>query len=136
MLDDTKIILDALHAALEPTGVLHEYADPRVAIAYLREHQVDVILTDISMPALPVDGRWFVTEVRKLYPAVPIIINTADDTLSLAALRGISGLDFVLKGPRYAQKIKSTVRRALRSVRTSPAPTRGRSTNGYKADLT
>lgn len=61
-----------------------EFDDPRPALEFLREHHVDLVIVDIRMSHLPVDGLWFMDQFRAFDAVTSIIIRTAHDDLTIA----------------------------------------------------
>lgn len=60
-----------------------EAANGREALELLHQTRPDAILTDLDMPEL--DGLELVREVRKLYPAIPVVLMTAKGSEEIAA---------------------------------------------------
>lgn len=125
-LDDVKIVRDAVRLVLPPTATLREFGDPRDAIAFLRHHQVDAILTDLSMPHLPCDGRWFIAEVRKLDQNVAIVVNTADHNCAVSDFAPYHPIDILVKGRGYPEALLDTVERAVAITAEKRAESAGR----------
>ena len=91
--ESLKIVLDQ-NEDIEVTGVAE---NGQILMDMLKESQPDVILMDVRMPEL--DGVEATREVKRLYPAVKIIILTTfdDDEYVFNALKyGASG--YLLKG--------------------------------------
>lgn len=61
-----------------------EFDDPRPALEFLRHHPVDLVIVDIRMTHLPVDGLWFMEQFRAFDFVTSIIIRTAHDDLAIA----------------------------------------------------
>lgn len=61
-----------------------EFDDPRPALEYLRHQSVDLVIVDVRMPHLPVDGLWFMEQFRAFDFVTSIIIRTAHDDLAIA----------------------------------------------------
>lgn len=72
----SRVILEELVGGLDPGIVVHSFADPRAALAWIARHPPDLVLTDYRMPGM--DGVELVRRLRAL-PAcadVPIIVVT------------------------------------------------------------
>jgi signal transduction histidine kinase/CheY-like chemotaxis protein len=89
-----------------------ELTDPRLAVTYLQEHSVDLLLVDIRMPE--VDGFEVITHARRLQPGIAILVMTGYGTVETAirALRqGVDGL--LLKPFDRGNELIEAVRQAL-----------------------
>ncbi|MGC8769907.1 MAG: EAL domain-containing protein [Brevinematia bacterium] len=77
--------------------------DGEKALKIFKEHQIDVIITDIRMPKM--DGLALSREVRKTNPTIPIIITTAysDAEYLLESLE--IGINQYIVKPIYIDKI-------------------------------
>ncbi|NOH03122.1 MAG: response regulator [Chloroflexi bacterium] len=67
--------------------------DPRLAIEYLKENRIDLLLVDIRMPE--VDGFEVIQHAQRLQPDAAVLIMTGHgtvDTAIRAAARGVDGL--------------------------------------------
>ena len=77
LVDDHEIFLEGLQRLLSDVGnidVIGTANDGNEALAFLQEHEPDLILTDLSMPGM--DGIALVKEVKKNYPAIKIMVLT------------------------------------------------------------
>lgn len=75
--DDHSIVRAGLRRIVEESGdvtVVAEAADGREALRKIHESKPDVAVLDISMPGL--DGLEVVTELRSLFPKLPVLILT------------------------------------------------------------
>ncbi|NLT16238.1 MAG: response regulator, partial [Clostridiales bacterium] len=100
VVEDELPILDNLVRKIEasslPFTVVGSARDGESGLAFLRENQVDLLVTDIRMPVM--DGLKLLKEARELYPALKVLIISGYDEFSYAqeALRhGAS--DYLLK---------------------------------------
>jgi two-component system sensor histidine kinase DegS len=73
-LDDDEINLAILEANLEEYYEILGFSDPNEAIEYLKDKQVDVILTDQIMPKM--DGIEFLQAIENIQPEVARILLT------------------------------------------------------------
>jgi CheY-like chemotaxis protein len=77
VVDDSHEVLTQVEQLLRSAGYT-VYATPfgRVALEYLRQHPVDLVLTDIYMP--DVDGFDLMRAIRSRHPGMPVIAMSAD----------------------------------------------------------
>ena len=97
LLDDETSLIKWLSYALEQRGYqVYATTNPRDALVELRNHQYDLIVSDIKMPEL--DGFEFLKKVRSIHPSVPFIFITAYGSMDSAinALRDRAS-DYILK---------------------------------------
>ena len=74
LVDDHQIVIDGLMALLKGEQ-RYQFAfattQPKEVIEQLKNHHVDVLLTDVMMPDLP--GNVLAKEVRKQFPSIKIL---------------------------------------------------------------
>lgn len=105
--DDHVLFRQALRHLLEmepDIRVVAETGDGATAIELVEKHRPDVVLLDISMPAM--DGIVATAKLRAEYPAIGIVILTmfAEDTHIIRAIRaGANG--YLLKNTESARVI-------------------------------
>ncbi|MBU0481513.1 MAG: response regulator transcription factor [Proteobacteria bacterium] len=95
--DDHSIVREGLRGIIEDCQdmiVCGEAAEGRVALDWLRENDncCDVVLLDISMPGM--DGLEVLTEIKKNFPGVAVLILTmhSEEQYALRVIRsGASG---------------------------------------------
>jgi putative nucleotidyltransferase with HDIG domain len=112
IVDDEEAIREVVSTLLEAQGYeCNSVGNGRLAQAYLADHQVDLVLSDMVMPEM--DGLSLVEWLRKTDPDVPAIMVTAMHDLS-AALEAIrrGAYDYILK-PFEKDNLYLGVRRAL-----------------------
>ncbi len=82
---DRKLICRLLEKV--PGWIVDSVTDGMVALEFLRESPVDLVVTDLQMPAI--DGVQLVREIRKDYQQIPVLLVTAfgSESASLAALQ-------------------------------------------------
>jgi len=74
LVDDHQIVIDGLMSLLRGHNRFHvafATTDPREVIAKMKLTRIDILLTDILMPALP--GNELAKQVKKAFPAVKIL---------------------------------------------------------------
>ena len=111
--DDDPAVLRSLHRLFreEPVEVLSTLK-PELALKWIGEHEVDVLLTDQRMPGM--SGTSLVEEARKCSPRTSCVLLTAyphEVTLMTRALQEADGL---ISKPWDGPMLRSTVRQILR----------------------
>ena len=73
--DDDNKLREVLKRELEDFGLeVHAFADPKVALAHLERHPVDVALIDLRLPGM--DGLQLLERLRALDEALPVVMLT------------------------------------------------------------
>jgi CheY-like chemotaxis protein len=89
VVDDSPMDRRLIGGLLEkdPQWTVHYAQDGREALAQMRRTLPDLVITDLLMPGM--DGLALVRAVREQYPAVPVILITAQgsDTIAVDALQ-------------------------------------------------
>lgn len=76
VVDDEKNYLLLLDALLSDEGYeVTTIQDPETAVTYVKESEVDVVITDFKMPGM--SGQELLEKVREIDPHIPVIIMTA-----------------------------------------------------------
>lgn len=75
ILDDEPFILEFLGRALKGFSIL-KFNNPELALKFLTEEKVDIIVSDIQMPSL--DGIKFAEQAR-LITNIPIILMSGNE---------------------------------------------------------
>lgn len=139
ILDDETLARDLIKFCV-PWEKLHlelayEGEDAKRALEYLEDNQVDIILTDITMPGM--DGLEFTREVRKKWPRMEIVIVTGYDEFEYArqGLRlGVS--DFILKPVDAGELEKALADVLFRKARNRASLPKNSSTDKQEQGLT
>lgn len=127
--DTLKILLvdDNQHArilvteVLRSIGVQHvfEAADGSAGLQQLREHQIDIIFTDLSMQ--PMDGIEFVTRLRNAPDSpnqmAPVIMVTGHFTLARVSAARDAGVNEFLAKPLTARGVIERLQRVIEHPR-------------------
>ncbi|MGE4443108.1 MAG: sigma-54-dependent transcriptional regulator, partial [Desulfomicrobium sp.] len=116
IIDDEKNYLLVLEAILEEEGyTVTALGDPVMAMTFLDESEVDVVITDMKMPGMT--GQQVLETVRKRHPHVPVMIMTAFGTIDRAveAMKG-GAFDYITK-PFSNDEILLSVGKALKLSR-------------------
>lgn len=107
--DDHQIVLDSLSLLIstipdmEVVGILN---DSRKVLGFLDTHDIDILVTDLSMPYLT--GVALTLQVREKFPALKILMLTVSEdaeTIRQAFQAGISG--YVMKKANRAELEKA-----------------------------
>ncbi|MDB5441261.1 MAG: response regulator [Caulobacteraceae bacterium] len=110
--DDSRTMREMLLAALTDMGhrVLQS-EDGLAGLGCLRNHSVDVIITDINMPRL--DGFGFIEEVRRdpRYRATPILVLTTENHSSRKDRARRAGATGWIVKPFDPAKLADAIRR-------------------------
>jgi len=135
VVDDNKDTVDILTRLLLRRGmtVLRAYTGPE-CLETVRSHPVDVILLDVMMPGM--DGLEVCGELKRLSPALPIILVTAkDDMTTRAAGMALGVSEFVVKPVNHAdllvriqtqlsvRRLEQEADRALAAIEPAQPPT-------------
>ena len=111
--DDHQILLESLSlliSTLPNVEIAGELNDSRKVLAFLEEHEVDVLVTDFNMPYMTgIELTW---KVRERFPNLKILMLTVSEeaeTIRQAFQAGISG--YVMKKANRAE-----LERALNTV--------------------
>jgi two-component system LytT family response regulator len=94
IVDDERLAVDRLSRLLRATGraeIAGSATDPEVALAELRERDVDVLFLDIQMP-----GLTGFELLERLDRDVPVIFTTAFDRYAIDAF-AVNSVDYLLK---------------------------------------
>ena len=97
IIDDEKNYLLILDALLTEAGyTVTALNDPEMAMDFLEESEVDLIVTDMKMPKL--SGQDILETVRKKYPFIPVLIMTAYGSIdgAVEAMR-TGAFDYITK---------------------------------------
>ena len=97
IVDDEAAQMKALCETLEMEGcVTHGYSSARQALAWLREGEVDLLLTDLMMPEM--DGITLLNAAKKIDGNLAGIVMTGHGTVDTAVKAMQDGaLDYILK---------------------------------------
>ena len=99
IVDDHQIVLDSLRMlfdTIENISVLMTFTDSRNVLAYLENHDVDIVISDLHMPHL--SGIDLTLVLRARFPSLKILLLTmAEDAIHIreAIKAGING--YILK---------------------------------------
>ncbi|MBU2709612.1 nitrogen regulation protein NR(I) [Zooshikella harenae] len=112
IIDDDRSIRWVLEKALQrETYIVSSFSSADAALAQLRRHQPQVIISDIRMPGT--DGLEFLNNVSHQFPHIPIIIMTAHSDLESAVASYQGGAFEYLPKPFDVDEAVSLVKRAV-----------------------
>ncbi|MCA9400484.1 MAG: response regulator [Candidatus Omnitrophica bacterium] len=97
VVDDEKHMLSLLRKALKSDeNEIYEASNGEEAFEFIRKHDVDLVLTDISMPKM--QGTELFFKIKKMNPFIQIIIITAYPSLqNIANMLEGGASDFIIK---------------------------------------
>ena len=107
--------------AQESWSVLHA-ADGQEALAQMRDHDVDLVLTDLVMPNL--DGLAFVKRSKVDHPLVPVVLMTARGSEEIAVQALEAGAASYVPKKTLVRDLVEVVERILEASRERKSYTR------------
>jgi len=114
VVDDEANLRRVLAAQLARDGYeMHTAEDGAAGLAFLKEHHIDLVITDLRMPKM--GGMDLLRSALREDPGLPVIILTAHGTVdgAVEALK-TGAFDFVRK-PFDQDEVRMVVRKALRT---------------------
>jgi DNA-binding NtrC family response regulator len=116
VVDDEPIACSRLKTALEKHGYsVKTCRGGSEAIVQLREHEFDVVVTDLRMD--DVDGLQVLEAVQRSHPATKTILITGYATVEVAREALTKGaFDFIAK-PFQPRDLRAIIERAAREIR-------------------
>ena len=125
--DNDRLVREVCCEALDGYALrLLTAADGQEALALAEAWVPDVLVTDVAMPRL--DGFGLIRALRRLYPDVPVIVMTGDDSYggrSIDEVAAEHGVVATLLKPFELSLLEEAVRRVvpfLDRVAARPAP--------------
>jgi len=114
IIDDEANLRRVLAAQLGREGYeVHTAEDGEKGLALLREHHIDLVISDLRMPK--VDGMEVLRQALQMDPNLPVVIITAHGTVDNAVEALKTGaFDYITK-PFDQNEVKAIVRKALRT---------------------
>ncbi len=104
LVDDHAIVSDGLQALLQGIDgleIVNKLTSGDFALAYLKQNEVDLLITDYAMPDM--DGITLVKKAKQLKPELKIIVLSMHDEVVMIREMLSAGVDgYVLK--KYAQQ--------------------------------
>jgi len=114
VVDDEANLRRVLTAQLSRDGYeVHSAPDGEAGLAMLRDHHIDLIITDLRMPKM--DGLELLRQALRTDPELPVVILTAHGTVDNAveALKA-GAFDYITK-PFDQAEVRTIVKKALRT---------------------
>src|SRR5215470_1685502 len=114
VVDDEANLRRVLTAQLSRDGYeVHTAPDGEAGVSVLREHHIDLVITDLRMPKL--DGMELLRQALRVDPELPVVILTAHGTVDNAVEALKTGaFDYITK-PFDQAEVRTIVRKALRT---------------------
>jgi DNA-binding NtrC family response regulator len=114
LVDDEEMVLTSIKSflTLETSYRVVTFTSPAEALKYVREHDVDLVISDYLMPEM--DGISFLAQVRELRPEVPRVILTgyADKENAIKAINEV-GLYQYLEKPWDNEDLRIIIRNGI-----------------------
>lgn len=97
IIDDEKNYLLVLDALLTDAGYsVTAINDPEMALAFLDDSEVDVVITDMKMPKMT--GKEVLQSIKKSWPHIPVLIMTAFGSIESAVdVMRFGAFDYITK---------------------------------------
>lgn len=112
VIEDNPMVVKSLEFKLVKDGYDVEVAeDGRTAMNLLKEHNFDLILTDLMLPFI--SGNEIIEFIKSTYPQIPVIVlstSTQEDIITKAFTMGVD--DFITK-PFSPSELSLRVKRSL-----------------------
>jgi two-component system, NtrC family, response regulator AtoC len=114
VVDDEANLRRVLSAQLARDGYeVHAAGDGEAGLSILREHHIDLVITDLRMPKI--DGMELLRQALRMDPELPVVILTAHGTVDNAVEALKTGaFDYITK-PFDQAEVRTIVRKALRT---------------------
>src|SRR6187399_2955524 len=120
VVDDEANLRRVLSIQLTRDGYeVHTAEDGEAALAFLKEHHIDLVITDLRMPK--VDGMDLLRRAQKIDAELPVVMITAHGTVDNAVEALKSGAFDYLTKPFDQIEVRAIVRKALRTRDLSAA---------------
>ncbi len=112
LVDDDPGLLRLLSIRLEAEGyAIHTASSGEDAIPALRNHRVDLVVTDLRMGGM--DGLELFGQIRHFFPGLPVIILSAQGTIPEAVAAAQQGVFEFLTKPVDKVKLLDAIKLAL-----------------------
>jgi len=116
IIDDDKAVRTSLLLLLQGEGyAVKDCSSPNEALAYLNHHTPSLILLDLnfSMGTSGEEGMRLLAQIRKVYPAVPVILITGWATIELAVRGMKAGANDFINKPWNNDHLLQSIRTLL-----------------------
>jgi CheY-like chemotaxis protein len=131
VVDDSPVDRHRVGGLLQqhPGWTVVDAANGEEALAALERQVPDVVLTDLRMPGM--NGLELVEEIKKHYPALPVILVTAFGSEDIAILALERGAASYVPKRNLSRQLHDTVARVLKVVQASGGHQRVLATLSY-----
>jgi DNA-binding NtrC family response regulator len=114
LVDDEDMVVTSIRSflSLETDYEVKGFTNPAEALAYIKSHRVDVVVSDYLMPEI--DGISFLSQVKGVQPEATRILLTgyADKENAIKAINDV-GLYQYIEKPRENDDLKLIIRNGL-----------------------
>jgi len=113
IVDDSTVMRKIVERSLRQAGldalIVHEAGNGNEGLKVLESHSVDLILSDINMPAM--DGLEFVRQIaaRNLAPGVPVVMITTESSEEHVKQAIAAGARGYIRKPFTADQVRQRV---------------------------
>lgn len=113
IVDDSSVMRKIVERALRQAGVafakVHEASNGVEALDVLRQHSVELILSDINMPSM--DGLEFLRQMRaqNLAADVPVVMITTESSQEQVREALLAGACGYIRKPFTAEQVKDRI---------------------------
>ncbi|MGD1107860.1 MAG: response regulator [Terracidiphilus sp.] len=120
IVDDSSVMRKIVERSLRQAGLelllVHEAGSGTEGLELLKTKQVDLILSDINMPAM--DGLEFLRQVRaqNLAPGVPVVMITTESSEEHVKQAIQAGAQGYIRKPFTAEQVKERVLPLVRAA--------------------
>ena len=122
IVDDELAMRELVSRWLTPAGyVMFQAGTADEAIGVMAQHDIAVVLCDRAMPVR--DGDWLVAQIRERFPAVAVILATADDAVP-ARISLQDGVVGYLVKPFQPEQVRGAVGDAIAWHQAAKSPRR------------
>lgn len=114
--------------------VVADFADARLAIDWLRENEIDILLCDMQMPYM--NGVEFIQLARSIYEFLPVIAISGFDDYNYTRGCMINGVaDYLLKSELTKKKLLQTLNLVQEKYKLTPEDTKVKHKIGYCIEM-
>ncbi len=112
--DDEPAVCKAVELTLKRRYSVECFASARHCLNALRNRECDLLITDVNMPGM--DGIELLTEAKKLYPTLPVLVVTGYGDIPLAVRAVKSGAENFIEKPLQSATLLPLVEAALKKA--------------------
>ncbi|GBF77290.1 DNA-binding response regulator [Paenibacillus sp. 598K] len=121
IVDDEPFIIEGLYYIIDWAGlgltIVGHAANGEAALQQLAAQQVDILITDISMPVM--GGLELIRRAREAYPSLKIVVLSGYDEFDYLKQAMRSGIENYLLKPVNVEELRSTMASTVDKLRTS-----------------